>query len=121
MSKDVNKFLNEMIKYDLCAGIIISLILSITVTTKFSIIYFIGIIVSLANFFISGKITKSRLDKKRGGLFFSISYIVRVVIVVFIAIPFMGQLINLIAYLTGYLSHFLVLTIYWLKSQKGSD
>ncbi|MGL5351720.1 MAG: ATP synthase subunit I [Clostridium sp.] len=121
MSKEVNKFLNEMIKYDLYAGIIISLILSITVTTKFSVIYFIGIIVSMVNFFVSGKITKNRLEKKRGGMLFSVSYLVRLIIVVVVAIPFMDELLNLIAYLVGFLSHFVVLTIYWIKSQKGSD
>lgn len=121
MSKDVNKFLNEMTKYDLYAGIIVSLILLITVTTKFSIIYFIGIIVSLVNFFVSGKITKNMLGKKRGGMLFLVSYFIRSLLVVGIAIPFMGELINLIAYIIGYLSHFVVLTIYYLKSQRGSD
>ncbi|MBU3108185.1 ATP synthase subunit I [Clostridium gasigenes] len=121
MSKDVNKFLNEMIKYDLYGGIILSLILSITVNTKFSIIYFLGIIVSLANFFIGGKIMKNMLEKKRGGMLFPISGFVRILIIVGIAVPFMGKLINLIAYITGYISHFVFLTIYWVKSQKGSD
>jgi len=121
MSKEVNKFLNKMIKYDLYGGIILSLVLSITVNTKFSIIYFIGIIISLVNFFISGKTIKNRLNRKKGGMLFSMSYIVRMLIVVGIAIPFMSQLINLIAYVTGYLSHFVFITFYWIKSQKGSD
>lgn len=110
-----------MIKYDLSAGIIISLILSITITTQFSIIYLIGIIVSLVNFFVSGRITKNMLSKKKGGMLFSISYFIRLLIIVGIAVPFMGELIKLTAYIAGYLSHFVVLTIYCLKSKEGSD
>lgn len=121
MSKEVNKFLNGMIKYDLYGGIILSLILSILITTKFSIIYFVGIMVSLVNFLVSGKIIKNKLIEKKGGLLFQISYIIRILIVVGLAVPFMNQLINLIAYITGYLSHFVILIIYWVKSQKGSD
>ncbi|MGL5085934.1 MAG: ATP synthase subunit I [Clostridium sp.] len=121
MNKDVNKFLNEMVKYDLYVGIIISLILSVTITTKFSIIYFIGTIVSMVNFFVSGKITKKRLEKKRGGVLFSISYFIRHIVVVIVAVPFIFELRNLMAYIVGFLSHFVVLTIYCIKSQKGSD
>lgn len=121
MSKEVNKFLNEMIKYDLYGGIILSLILSILITTKFSIIYFIGIVVSLVNFLVSGKIMKNKLVEKKGGWLFQMSYVIKMLIIVGLAVPFMGQLINLIAYITGYLSHFVMLTIYWVKSQKGSD
>lgn len=121
MSIEVNKFLSKMIKYDLYGGIIISLILSIAVSIKFSIIYFIGVIVSLVNFFISGKIMDNRLNKKKGGWLFPISYVIRIIIIVGVAMPFMIQLNNLIAYIIGYLSHFIFLAIYWIKSQKGSD
>lgn len=121
MGKDVNKFLNEMIKYDLYGGIILSLILSVVVDVKFSIIYLIGIIVALVNFFISGKIIKNRLGNKSGGVLFQSSYLFRILAVVGLAVPFMSQLINLIAYVLGYISHFVFLTIYWIKSQKGSD
>lgn len=121
MNKQMNKFLNEMIKYDLYGGFILSLILSILVTTKFSIIYFLGIMISLVNFFIGGKIMEKRLQGKCGGMLFVISYFIRILIIIALTIPLMDQLINLIAYITGYLSHFVLLTICWVKSQKGSD
>ena len=121
MSKVVNKFLNEMIKYDLYGGFIISLILSVVVNTKFAIIYLIGVVVALVNFLISGKIMKNRLSRKKSGMLFQISYFIRIVAVVGLAVPFMSQLINLVAYVIGYLSHFVFITVYWIKSQKGSD
>lgn len=121
MSKEVNKFLKEVLKYDLYAGLIISLILSITITTKFSMIYFVGIMVSMINFFVSGKITKDRLEKQRGGMLFQLSYLIRILIIVIVAIPFMYDLFNITAYMGGFISHFVVLTMYCVKSQKGSD
>ena len=54
-------------------------------------------------------------------MLFPISGLIRILIIVGIAVPFMGKLINLIAYITGYISHFVFLTIYWVKSEKGSD
>lgn len=121
MSKNVNSFLYKMIKYDLYGGIILTLILSISVSTKFSIIYFVGVVVALVNFFVSGKIIKNRLSNKRGSMLFTIIYVLRLLIVVGVAIPFTSQLSNLIAYVMGYLSHFIFVTIYWIKSRKGSD
>lgn len=121
MSKNVNSFLNKMIKYDLYGGLILTLILSISVSSKFSIIYFVGVVVALVNFFVSGKIIKNRLSNKRGSMLFTISYVLRLLIVVVAAIPFISQLSNLIAYVMGYFSHFIFLAIYWIKSQKGSD
>lgn len=120
MSREMNNLLRKMIKCDLVGGLISALIVSLLVNLQIASIFFMGILVALVNFLVSGIILEYSLirDKK---LLIIMSYFIKIIVIVCLALPFMYNLQKLIAYVGGYISHFILLTFYWLKNEKGSD
>ncbi|NLZ35724.1 MAG: hypothetical protein GX889_12660 [Clostridiales bacterium] len=117
MSKEMNNLFKIMTKYDLIGGLILTIILSIFVNIKFSIIFLLGDIVSLLNAILSGIILEYAL-KNNKSLFLFITYVLRILIIVILGIPFLNSLIELIAYILGYLVHFIFQIIYWIRMRK---
>jgi len=109
-----------MIKYDLIAGFIFVLILSLFFNLKVALIFFLGLMISLINTSVNGLVIEYSLlkDKK---ILLPLSYVFRIIAIILIALPFLNNLIQLLSYISGYLTHFLLVVIYWLKKEKGSD
>lgn len=120
MSKEMNKFIIAVLKYELVGTIIFSLILSILVDINFSLIIVYGLAISFLNFVSNSLITEYVLKKKKKGIFYPMTYFIRILITVVLAIPIIFSLKTVIAFILGYVSHFVFLTLYWIKSQKGS-
>lgn len=120
MSREMNNIISKMIKYDLIAGFIFVLILSLIFNLKVALIFLLGLIVSLINTTVNGLIIEYSLlkDKK---LLLPLSYIFRIIIIILIALPFLNDLIQLLSYISGYLAHFVCVVFYWVKRGKGSD
>ncbi|MDV4151590.1 hypothetical protein R0131_12195 [Clostridium sp. AL.422] len=120
MSKEMKNAIYNMLKYDLVAGFIFVLILSKLFNLKVALIFFLGLIVSFINTSVNGLIIEYSLLKGKG-ILLSLSYIVRIMIIILIAVPFINDLFQLLSYISGYLTHFLFVVIYWVKNGKGSD
>ena len=120
MSREMKDIISNMMKYDLIAGFIFVLILSLIFDLKVALIFFLGLMISLINTTINGLVIEYSLlrDKK---ILLPLSYIFRIIAIILIALPFLNNLIQLLSYISGYLAHFLFIIIYWLKKEKGSD
>ena len=116
----MNNIISKMIKYDLIAGFIFVLILSLFFNLKVASIFFLGLIVSLINTIANGLIIEYSFKNDKKALL-AISYLFRITIIILIALPFLNNLIQLLSYISGYLSHFVFVVFYWMKKGKGSD
>ncbi|MBQ6819935.1 MAG: ATP synthase subunit I [Clostridium sp.] len=120
MSREMKKAILKMIKYDLIAGFIFVLVLSLVFNLKVACIFLLGLIVSLINTISNGLIIEYSLLKNKG-MFLAVGYIIRIILIILIATPFLSNVIQLLSYILGYLTHFLFIVIYWVKNGKGSD
>lgn len=120
MSREMKKVISYMVKYDFIAGFIFVLILSYLIDFKVALIFLLGLIVSLINTIINGVIIEYSLLKNQK-ILLPLSYIIRIISIILIAVPFLNNLIQLLSYISGYISHFLFILIYWLKKERGSD
>lgn len=116
----MNKLILNMVKYDLVIGFAFLLILATFINLKMASIFFLGLIVSLLNAIISGGVLEYSLSRSKNILLF-FSYIIRILLIIIISLPFLNNLIQLIAYLAGYLLHFVIVVFYWIMAEKGSD
>jgi ATP synthase protein I len=117
MSNEMNNLIKKMIKYDLIGGFIFALIFVITVNIKFTTVFLLGIIVSLMSVICNGVVLEYALKNDKR-YFVLISYILRTLFTVIIAIPFLNNFMEFIAYISGYIFHFVFQTIYWIKNWK---
>lgn len=120
MSREMKKVVINMIKYDLVAGFIFVLALSVTFNIKVALIFFLGLIVSLINTIVNGLFIEYSLIKSKK-LLLPLSYLIRIAIILLIALPFLDNLIQLLAYISGYIFHFICVVFYWIRKGKGSD
>ncbi|EOR21314.1 hypothetical protein A500_13780 [Clostridium sartagoforme AAU1] len=120
MSREMNKMVSKLIKYDLMIVFIFALILSILIDLKVALIFALGIVIALLNTIASGLILEYSLKNDKKTILI-LSYIIRILIIIIIALPFLNNLIQLITYLIGYILHFAVIIFYWIKTGKGSD
>ncbi|MBE6054178.1 MAG: hypothetical protein E7212_09745 [Clostridium sartagoforme] len=120
MSREMKRAISSMIKYDVIAGFICVLILSLLFNLKVALIFLLGLIVSLINTVANGLIIEYSLSKNEKILLL-LSYIIRAFIIILIAVPFLNNIIQLLSYISGYFAHFLFIVIYWVKNGKGSD
>ena len=117
MSKEMNKTFKIMIKYDLIGGIIITIILWCLINYKIAFIFLLGLLVSLLNGIISGIILEYSLTKNKS-IILSLSYFLRISLILIVSLPFIKNLNTIISYILGYTSHFGFLLIYWIKNWK---
>ncbi|MGG7142209.1 ATP synthase subunit I [Clostridium nigeriense] len=120
MSNEMKRLLKDTVRYDIIFGLIFSLILSLFLTFKIGAIFFLGTLIALINFTASGVILEYCICKNKK-LMISISYFIRIAIVLIIASFFINDLKTIMAYIIGYIFHFVLLTIYWIRERKGSD
>ena len=123
MAKDLNEIVKSVAKNDLIIGIILVLILVLLGQYNIGVILLIGLIVSMINFIISAIITNKFMSKhkKNKAFLFPISYLIRIISVVSIAVVFSNKISNLLAFLIGFFIHYIILVITTIKVQKGSE
>lgn len=112
MSKEMNKLLHHMIKYDLGSGILISLLIVLSSSFLNAMIYFLGIIVGMLNFICSYYVTDKFLLKEGSGAAITLFItIFRIMFVVIVAIPLVNNLKFIALYMSGFISHLIILSI----------
>lgn len=123
MTTEMKLFLKNSVKYDIILGVCISIILFCFFGKNIAFIYFLGLIVSVINFLLSGVILDKNLNSTSRifKILFPFSYVARIACVAFIAILFAKEVSYLIAYLGGFISHFPIIIFSWIRRQKGSE
>lgn len=119
MSKDMNKLLQQTIKYDLGSGLLIALLIVLSSSFLNAMMYFLGIIVGMLNFVCSYYVTTKMLFEggARSVLAVLITFF-RILAVVIIAIPLMNNLRFVVLYVVGFISHLVVLGISCMLKNK---
>lgn len=120
MSNEMKRLIKDIAIYDIIISFIFLCILSLMFTLKIGLIFFLGTLVSLINFSASGIILEYYISKNKR-LIITISYFIRISIVLGIAAFFINNFETIVAYIIGYIFHFVLLTIYWIIHRKGSD
>ena len=123
MAEDLKKLVKSVAKNDLMSGIVLFLILVFLGQYKSGAILLVGTIVSMVNFIVSAVITNKFLSKskKNKAILFYLSYLIRIVSIVAIAVVFSNKMSYLLAFLIGFLIHYIILVITTIKVQKGSE
>ena len=123
MTEDLNKIVKSVAKNDLLSGVVLFLILVLFGQYKSGSILLVGTIVSMINFIVSAVITNKFLNKpkKNKEILFPLSYLIRIVSIVAIAVVFSNKISYLLAFLIGFFIHYIILVITTIKVQKGSE
>ena len=77
----------------------------------------------MINFVVSAIVTNKFLNKpqKNKAILFPMSYLIRIVSIVAIAVVFSNKISYLLAFLIGFFIHYIILVITTIKVQKGSE
>lgn len=123
MAKELKKTVKSVANNDLMSGIVLFLILVLLGQYKIGVIVLIGLVVSMLNFITSAIITNKFINKpqKSKAILFPLTYLIRIVSVVAIAVVFSNKISNLLAFLIGFFIHYIILVITTIKVQKGSE
>lgn len=123
MTKDLSIIVKTVARNDLIGGIVLFLILLLLGQCKIGGILLIGTIVSMINFVVSAIVTNKFLNeaKKSKAILFPMSYLIRIVSIVAIAVVFSNKTSYLLAFLIGFFIHYIILVITTIKIQKGSE
>lgn len=117
MSKEMNKLQSEITKYDMMSGLFMSLIIGVIFSLQVALVYILGVMIGSTNFIVSVQATTKWLTNKNSLIL--ITTFLRIFIVAAVVIPFVNRPKLLVAYLVGFLSHYIVL-IYCSIKMKGS-
>jgi len=121
MNKGVNKLLLKTAKYNLASGLLISLIIVLISTFINAGIYMVGICVAVVNFFISGYVIGKFLGKNKKVWIIIPIYFMRMTFIVITMLPFAKNIQYMIYYITGFVSHYVLLIVFRIKeNRKGS-
>lgn len=123
MTKDLSIIVKTVARNDLIGGIVLFLILLLLGQCKIGGILLVGTIVSMINFVVSAIVTNKFLNeaKKSKAFLFPMSYLIRIVSIVAIAVVFSNKTSYLLAFLIGFFIHYIILVITTIKIQKGSE
>ncbi|WP_294154438.1 hypothetical protein [uncultured Clostridium sp.] len=118
MSKEMNKLLQHAIKYDLGSGLLISLLIVLFSSFLNAMIYFIGLLLGLMNFVCSVYVMEKLFLKDTfKGLIGMMITILRIMIIVMAAIPFVKNTKFIALYIAGFISHLIVSSISFIKNK----
>ncbi|WP_299995439.1 ATP synthase subunit I [uncultured Clostridium sp.] len=123
MTKDLSIIVKTVARNDLIGGIVLFLILLLLGQCKIGGILLVGTIVSMINFVVSAIVTNKFLNEAKKGkaILFPMSYLIRIVSIVAIAVVFSNKTSYLLAFLIGFFIHYIILVITTIKIQKGSE
>lgn len=112
---DLNNMYKKLGFFDIIIGIIL-VVVSYIVNIIFVIPSISGLVVAAVNFYISGKITVNTVIKGKINTMFIMIYVLRIFFVCIIGLLFFTyNKYDLIAYLIGFISHFVSLILYALS------
>ena len=112
---DLNNMYKKLGVFDIILGIILAVV-SYSINTKFIVPSVSGLFVAAANFYISGRVTVNTVASGRVNVLFMIIFVLRIFIVCIIGLFFFTyNRYDLIAYLIGFISHFVSLILYALS------
>lgn len=117
MSKEMNKMMTKITKYDMICGLFMSLIIGIVLNREVALAFLLGIFIAIVNYIITVYVTAKWLGKNNFKII--IITILRISFVTICALPYMYIFNLIIAYLVGFTFHFLVQG-YCIISEKGS-
>ncbi len=120
MNDDVRIMFRKIAMFDLIIGIVLSVIVCIFFS-KYLIVFLLGLIVSLASFSINSFMTQYAYSgrKKNPTLITLVGFFIRVLLVCAVGfLIYHGNTINVLAYMLGYSSHFISLTLYGISINK---
>lgn len=120
MNKEMNKLLLQMVKYDLGSGILVSLIVILISTFVNAGIYMLGICVALTNFLVYGYIIAKYLGKYKKQWIIVVTYFLRMAFIAITILPFVKNILHVIYYMIGFISHYILLIVFGIKNRKGS-
>lgn len=119
MSKEMNNLLRNTIKYDLGSGILISLLIVLSSSLLYAMIYLLGIVVGLLNFLCSYYVTNKFLFKQGASSVIALFItIFRIMLVIIIAVPLVNNLKYVALYLAGFISHLIIMSISCILKNK---
>lgn len=120
MNREMKSLLKVLIKNIMLALAIILFIMFLIGHAILGVIFSLGLLVSTINFALSGIIMEKTISSKSNFIkcIFPFSYILRIVTVIIIAYPFIYNMEELLAYMSGFISFFIMLIITWLKMQR---
>ena len=121
MNRETKSLLKILIKDVILILAIINLILLVIVHAMLAFIFSLGLLVATINFILSGVMLEKTINSKKKIIkyVFPLSYILRIITIIIIAYPFIYNIEKILAYVLGFISFFVVLTITWLKMQRG--
>ena len=117
MSKEMNNIQSKSTQYDMICGLFLSLIILIFYSLIPALIFLPGVVVSLINFRLNAYFTEKWLLSK--GPWLAITTVLRIAVVVAIVIPFVNNIPFVVAYLSGFITHYVILICCTLTT-KGS-
>jgi hypothetical protein len=120
MKKEMNKLLLQTAKYDLGSGLLISLIILLISTFINAGIYMIGICVALVNFFAYGYTIEKNLGKSIRHWLFVLEFFLRMAFIVLTILPFRNNMVYMLYYMAGFISHYVLLIGSNIIRKKGS-
>ena len=121
MNRETKSLLKILIKDVILILAIINLILLVIGHAMLAFIFSLGLLVATINFILSGVMLEKTINSKKRIIkyVFPLSYILRIITIIIIAYPFIYNIEKILAYVLGFISFFVVLTITWLKMQRG--
>lgn len=120
MNREIKSLLRMLIKNVILVLAIIIFSMLLIGHAILGFIFSLGLLVATINFILSGIIIEKTISSKKKFIkyIFPLSYILRIITVIIIACPFIYNIEELLAYILGFISFFIVLIITWLKMQR---
>ena len=112
MNKSLKELLVKNSRFTIIVIVVITTVLLPLLGIKSAFSYFLGAILGLLNFMTSGIIMGKYFLKKP--ILINIGYILRILLIILVAIPFTSNLIMFLSYLGGFISHHICLIFYWI-------
>ena len=118
MNKDMNKLKKNITKYDIRYGLFIFLFIGLFISKKTAVIYIFGVVIALINFLTSVYTTCKWMGTKNDILF--MTTVLRILVVVACIFPFIHNIKLLLAYVSGLVTHSILLICCGVN-RKGCD
>jgi hypothetical protein len=120
MNKEMNKLLLQTTKYDLGSGVLVSLLVALFSTFTYAWIYAAGICVALVNFLAHGYTIERNLGKGVRHWLFVLGFFIRMAFIVLTILPFRNNMVYMLYYMAGFISHYVLLVGSNIIRRKGS-
>lgn len=121
MDKDTTEMLKKVFIYDIII-LAIALTISLLFFPKYAVVIIVGLTISEINFIINALITSHTMKNNGNPMLHVIGAVVRVAITVAVVAALFGDdIYNLVAFLTGYTLHYLVIVFYGVTRVKNKE